>query len=128
MGAIAVFMLAAAAVLILLPQALLRPFTAEPAVLATGGRLLVVAAVFQLFDGLQAVATGALRGAGDTRSPMLWNLVGHWGVGLPVAYLACFPLGWGVLGLWFGLAAGLTLCGVALLRVWAVRVKLARSS
>jgi MATE family multidrug resistance protein len=122
LGAIACFMVAAAAVLILVPRALLRPFTADPVVLATGARLLAVAAVFQLFDGMQAVATGALRGLGDTRTPMVWNLLGHWGVGLPVAYLACFPLGWGVVGLWVGLALGLTVCGVVLLRVWQVRV------
>jgi MATE family multidrug resistance protein len=79
--------------------------------------------VFQLFDGLQVLATGALRGVGDTRTPMMWNLVGHWGLGLPVAYLAAFHLGWGVVGLWVGLALGLTVCGVVLLRVWQVRVR-----
>jgi MATE family multidrug resistance protein len=123
LGAIVCFMLGAAAVLLLMPHALLRPFTADRVVLAAGAQLLAVAAVFQLFDGLQVVATGALRGVGDTRTPMLWNLVGHWAIGLPVAYVACFPLGWGVVGLWFGLAAGLMLCGVVLLRVWAIRVR-----
>jgi MATE family multidrug resistance protein len=115
---IAAFMLFAAAVLVSVPRWLLRPFTNDEAVLLLGSRLLLVAAVFQLFDGMQVVSTGALRGLGNTRSPMVWNLVGHWGVGLPVAYYACFELGWGVLGLWTGLGFGLGICGVVLLGVW----------
>ena len=118
-GVIAVFMIVAATVLVIVPWILLRPFTADESVLALGSRLLVVAAVFQLFDGMQVVATGALRGLGNTRSPMVWNLVGHWVVGLPVASYACFVLGWGVLGLWMGLGLGLFICGVVLLTVWS---------
>jgi MATE family multidrug resistance protein len=123
LAAITLFMVASATVMITVPRPLLRPFTADEQVLALGARLLLVAAVFQLFDGLQVVATGALRGVGDTRTPMVWNLVGHWGLGLPVAYLGAFHLGWGVLGLWVGLALGLTVCGVVLLRVWQLRVR-----
>lgn len=123
LGAVAVFMLASAVVMIAVPGVLLRPFTSDAFVLALGSRLLLVAAVFQLFDGLQVVATGALRGVGDTRTPMVWNLVGHWGLGLPVAYVGAFLLGWGVFGLWVGLALGLTTCGIVLLRVWQVRVR-----
>jgi MATE family multidrug resistance protein len=117
-GVIAAFMVLAAAVLVVAPRWLLRPFTSDEAVLMLGSRLLLVAAVFQLFDGMQVVATGALRGLGNTRSPMIWNLVGHWGVGLPVAYYACFVLGWGVIGLWTGLGFGLGICGIVLLGVW----------
>lgn len=117
-GVIAVFMLGAAAALLLVPRWLLRPFTSDEAVLLLGTRLLVVAAVFQLFDGMQVVATGALRGLGNTRSPMVWNLLAHWGVGLPFAYYACFVLGWGVIGLWTGLGFGLGICGVVLVGVW----------
>ena len=83
--------------------------------LEIGVSLLFVAAVFQLFDGLQGVATGALRGLGDTRTAMMWNLAGHWFVGLPLGYLLCFRWGFGVVGLWWGLSAGLMICGVALL-------------
>jgi MATE family multidrug resistance protein len=83
---------------------------------------LFVGAVFQLFDGLQGVATGVLRGLGDTRSPMLWNLAGHWFIGLPLGYTLCFLAGLGVVGLWWGLSSGLMICGVALLIVWARRV------
>jgi multidrug resistance protein, MATE family len=81
--------------------------------------LLGVAALFQLFDGLQVVATGALRGAGNTRTPMLANLVGHWVIGLPVGAGLCFAAGWGVVGLWIGLSLGLIVCGVVLVAVWA---------
>ena len=89
-----------------------------PGVLDLGVRLLAVAAVFQLFDGLQGVGTGVLRGLGDTRTPMLWNLGGHWFIGLPLAYVLAFQFGLGVIGLWWGLSSGLIICGVALLIVW----------
>jgi MATE family multidrug resistance protein len=74
--------------------------------------------VFQLFDGLQAVTTGALRGVADTRTPMWWNLAGHWMFGLPLGYTLCFVFRRGVAGLWWGLSAGLMICGVALLITW----------
>jgi MATE family multidrug resistance protein len=74
------------------------------------------------------VATGVLRGLGDTRTPMLWNLVGHWFVGLPSGYALCFALGRGVVGLWWGLSIGLIICGVALLIVWARRIRALRTS
>jgi len=64
-----------------------------------------------------------LRGLGDTRTPMLWNLFGHWFVGLPFGYVLCFVLGLGVIGLWWGLSTGLIICGVALLIVWANRIR-----
>ena len=63
--------------------------------LQLGVSLLAVAAIFQLFDGIQGVATGILRGLGDTRTPMLWNLVGHWFIGLPSGYALCFVMGHG---------------------------------
>jgi MATE family multidrug resistance protein len=112
------FMACAAAVFFAAPRPLLLLFTRDEAVVATGVGLLFVAAVFQLFDGLQAVTTGALRGLADTRTPMLWNLAGHWLIGLPLGYTLCFLLGRGVTGLWWGLSAGLMICGVALLITW----------
>jgi MATE family multidrug resistance protein len=78
----------------------------------------MVAAVFQLFDGVQAVATGALRGLGNTHVPMLANLVGHWVMGLPLAYWLCFNRDLGAQGLWIGLALGLMFTGSVLLVVW----------
>jgi MATE family multidrug resistance protein len=103
----------------LAPRMLIGLFSRDSAVLALGSQLLFVAAVFQLFDGLQGVATGALRGVADTRTPMIWNLAGHWLLGLPLGYFLCFRRGFGVVGLWWGLSVGLIICGIALLVVWA---------
>lgn len=116
------FMAMAASTFLLIPRALIKAFTSDAVVLPIGVSLLFVAAVFQLFDGVQAVATGALRGLGDTRSPMLWNLAGHWFIGLPLGYGLCFVAGTGVIGLWWGLSTGLIICGIALLVAWARRI------
>jgi MATE family multidrug resistance protein len=97
---------------------LMRLFTTDPAVVSTGITLMQVAAAFQLFDGLQVATTGALRGLGDTRTPMFANLVGHWLIALPIAAVAGFALGYGVVGLWVGLCVGLILVGLFLLRAW----------
>lgn len=117
------FMGSCGVTLALLPQWVVRLYTNEAAVVASGAVLLRIAALFQLFDGLQVVATGALRGLGDTRSPMLAHLVGYWAIGLPVAYLLCFHFGWGVSGIWAGLSAALILIGMALVAVWRRRIK-----
>lgn len=112
------FMALAASAFLMFPATLVRAYTADERVVAIGVALLFVAAIFQLFDGLQGVTTGVLRGAGDTHTPMFWNLGGHWLVGLPLGYYLCFHLGRGVVGLWWGLSAGLMICGVALLVTW----------
>ena len=117
------FMTMAALVFIAVPRPLLQAFTSDGGVLDVGVSLLGIAAIFQLFDGVQGVATGALRGLGDTRTPMLWNLGGHWAVGLPLGYTLCFVLGHGITGLWWGLSVGLIICGVALLFVWRHRIR-----
>jgi MATE family multidrug resistance protein len=117
------FMSCSAAVFLLFPRTLIGAFTGDASVVAIGTSLLFVGAVFQLFDGIQAVATGILRGLGDTRTPMLWNLGGHWAIGLPLGYTLCFVVGLGVIGLWWGLSAGLIICGVALLLVWTRRIR-----
>jgi MATE family multidrug resistance protein len=93
--------------LIAAPMPMLRVFTSDPQVLFIGARLLRIAAAFQLFDGTQAVATGVLRGVGDTRTPMILNVIGYWVFGLPVGWILCFRYGWGVAGLWVGLSIGL---------------------
>ncbi|MDA1094815.1 MAG: MATE family efflux transporter [Acidobacteria bacterium] len=115
------FMACAGVVFILAPSAILRLFTADVAVLAIGVPLVFVAALFQLFDGLQGVATGVLRGLGDTRTPMVWNLAGHWVIGLPLGYVLCFERGWGALGLWSGLCLGLMVVGCVLVVTWSRR-------
>ena len=83
--------------------------------IATSVPLLAVCAVFQLSDGIQGVGAGVLRGAGDTRFAFVANLVGHYVVGLPVAIVLGLRLGQGVIGLWWGLCAGLTAVAMALL-------------
>ena len=116
------FMSAAAAIFFAMPRLLLRAFTDDVGVLDVGVTLLFVAAIFQLFDGVQVVATGALRGLGETRAPMLWNLGGHWFIGLPLGYWLCFVMGFGVTGLWWGLSVGLVICAVALAATWMRRI------
>jgi MATE family multidrug resistance protein len=118
----AAFMSATALLFVLAPRVLIGAFTTDAGVLAIGSSLLLVAAVFQLFDGIQGVATGVLRGLGDTRTAMLWNLVAHWFIGLPFGYALCFAFGVGVAGLWWGLSTGLIICGVALSIVWTRRI------
>jgi MATE family multidrug resistance protein len=117
------FMTAAACAFVLVPQPLVGMFTSSTAVFALGRRLLLVAAMFQLFDGLQGVCTGLLRGLGDTRTPMIGNLAGHWLLGLPVGYALCFWWGWGVIGLWAGLSTGLIVIGLGLAITWRRRIR-----
>jgi MATE family multidrug resistance protein len=112
------FMASAAAVFLAAPRAILGIFTGDGHVVEVGLTLIAVAALFQIFDGLQGVATGTLRGLGDTRTPMFLNLAGHWMLGLPVGYLLCFVLGWGVVGLWIGISTGLFVVGSLLLAIW----------
>jgi MATE family multidrug resistance protein len=112
------FMTASAILFASVPAWLVGLFSADADVIAIGAGLFLVAAVFQLFDGVQAVATGALRGLGETRTPFIVNLVGHWMIGLPLAYALCFWYGWAAQGLWMGLAAGIMITGGVLLVVW----------
>ncbi len=116
------FMFASGLLFFTVPHVLIGLFTKDAAVLSVGTSLLRLAAVFQLFDGLQGVITGTLRGLGDTRTPMVVNLAAHWLLGLPVSYTLCFVLGWGVWGLWIGLSLGLIVTGVILLWVWVVKI------
>ena len=116
------FMSCAALAFLLFPAAILRMFTSDTEVLSVGVSLLYVAALFQLSDGLQIVATGILRGAGETRIPMISTLVGHWLLGLPIGYVLGFPLGLGAPGVWAGWVVGLTTVAVALLWVWHWKV------
>lgn len=115
----ACFMFAAALAFLLVPRPIVRVFSADPRVITAGVALLAVAALFQLFDGLQVVATGALRGSGDTRTPLVWSLVGYWILGLPVGYYLCFVRDHGVVGLWVGLLIGLFVTGMTLVTVWS---------
>jgi MATE family multidrug resistance protein len=99
----------------LIPSSLARLLSDQPDVIAASVPLLAVCAFFQLSDGIQGVGAGVLRGAGDTRFAFLANLVGHYAVGLPVAIGLGLMCGLGVIGLWWGLCAGLTAVAIALL-------------
>ena len=112
------FMGAAALAFLIFPSTIVRIFTPEAAVIRAGAALLTVAAFFQLFDGIQTVVTGALRGSGDTRTPMICHFVAYWLIGLPLGYVLCFNYRMGARGLWIGLSLALILIGLALLGVW----------
>ena len=89
------------------------------AILAFGSVLLILAALFQLADGMQVMALGLLRGVKDTRVPMVLATVSYWLIGIPCSYVLAFPLGFGGVGLWLGLVVGLVCAAVSLLwRFW----------
>jgi MATE family multidrug resistance protein len=112
------FMAMTAVVLIGMPGILARAFTSDVAIITAAVALIPIAGVFQVFDGMQGVSSGILRGAGDTRVPMLCNLAGYALIGLPLGALLCFRLGLGAAGVWWGLTAGLI--AVAVLLGWRV--------
>jgi MATE family multidrug resistance protein len=112
------FMLLAAVVFLLAPRPLIELYTHNAQVLAVGTGLLGLVAAFQIFDGIQTVSTGALRGLGETRIPMLANLVGYWVLGLPLGFILCFVFHWGIYGMWIGLTLALIVIASALLLRW----------
>jgi MATE family multidrug resistance protein len=113
------FMTCAAIAFLTVPRPILRATTPDVRVIEVGVGLLAMAALFQLFDGMQVVATGALRGLGNTRTAMIVNLLGYWVFGLPLGYVLCFTVGWGVVGLWLGLSLALIGIAIALLIAWS---------
>src|SRR5262249_9715197 len=113
------FMAACACLFWTFPATLAGALSDRAEVVAASLPLIGVSAGFQISDGLPGVWSGILRGAGDTRYPFLAHLVGHYGVGLPVAVLLGIFLHLGVVGLWWGLCAGLTAVALALVtRFW----------
>ena len=110
----ALVMTVAALTFLFAPRPLARLMTDQESVIAVAIPLFLVAAVFQLSDGIQAVGGGVLRGAGDTKFTFYANLVGHWFIGLPVALFLGFTRRMGIVGLWWGLCAGLTVVAVML--------------
>jgi len=106
------------------PETLIGPFLdqAKPeaaTILAFGTTLLAMAALFQLFDAMQVIALGLLRGVQDTRAPMWLAALSYWVIGMPVSYVLAFRVGFGGPGLWFGLAVGLACAaGLLMVRFW----------
>ena len=90
-----------------IPELLASAYVTEAGVAVLAATLIPLAGVFQLFDGVQAVAGGALRGAADTRAAMIANILGFWAVGLPIGLTLAFRFDMGPRGLWWGLVAGL---------------------
>jgi MATE family multidrug resistance protein len=107
-----------------LPRPLALAYTSDTDVITLAASLIPIAGVFQIFDGLQIVASGVLRGLGDTRFPMLINLLGFWLVGMPVSFGLGFGLEWGPRGLWWGFVFGLAAVAVLLIARVAVRLTL----
>ena len=114
----AAFMTCMSIVLLIIPRWIARAYTPDRAIIHSTIFLLAAGAAFQLFDGIQTVATGALRGLGDTRTPMLCHFTAYWIIGLPLGAWLCFTRGWGAFGLWAGLSLALILIGIVLLVVW----------
>jgi MATE family multidrug resistance protein len=112
------FMLLAAVALLVWPRPLIELYTSDARVLAVGPGLLAIVAAFEVFDGIQTVSTGALRGLGETRAPMWANLVGYWVLGLPLGFFLCFGLKWGIYGLWIGLTLALVVIALVLIARW----------
>jgi MATE family multidrug resistance protein len=117
------FMSASALLFLVARRPLVAVFTKDAAVIELGASLLVIAAAFQLFDGVQGVAAGALRGAADVRFAFVANVAAHWFIGLPLALWLGFYAGLGAQGLWIGLLAGLAVVSVLLLWRFVAVVK-----
>lgn len=124
-----VFAAVTIAVFVLWPEPLISAFmqAGEPArddIMRIGVGLLVMAALFQLVDGTQAVALGLLRGVQDTAVPMWMAAFSYWVIGIPCSYVLGFTFGWGGIGVWAGLVFGLAVASVLLnARFWGVSMR-----
>ena len=112
------FMSFTALAFLLLPAPIARIYSNDATIVGIAATLLPIAGVFQVFDGAQAVGAGVLRGAGDTRAPLVMNLLGFWMIGIPTSALLAFGFDLGAKGLWWGFVAGLG--AVAVFLVWRV--------
>ncbi|MBI3567123.1 MAG: MATE family efflux transporter [Gemmatimonadetes bacterium] len=116
------FMVIATLAFTLFPHAIAAFFSADPATVAFSASLLPIAGLFQIFDGMQCVSAGVLRGTGDTRVPMLLHLGGFWGVGIPLCLLLTFTARLGPTGVWWGYVGSLVV--VAMLQMNRMRWRL----
>jgi multidrug resistance protein, MATE family len=117
-GTGAAFMLCASVLLLAIPSRIARIFTPDPGVIAAAVPLLLIAAGFQFFDGVQITATGALRGAGNTHAPFITQLIAYWVIGMPLGILLGFHEKLGAAGLWWGLLIALTCGAFAMCYFW----------
>ena len=100
--------------MLLFPTTILGFYSDDAAVIQGGLALLVIAAIFQLSDGIQVAASGALRGLKDTMVPMLVTAIAYWGAGMPLGWYLAFTRGFGAAGMWMGMVAGLSVAAVLL--------------
>lgn len=112
---VALFMSVSAILFIIFKNFLPSLYIDDPEVIAMTASLLIIAALFQLSDGVQVVGLGALRGMADVKVPTLITLVAYWVVGLPLGYALGFWFDFGAAGIWYGLLIGLTITGLLLL-------------
>ncbi|MER8947565.1 MATE family efflux transporter [Mesorhizobium sp. M0184] len=124
------FMALMGLVMILWPHLLIGAFIdlgnpANAEVVALAVSFLAFAALFQVFDGAQAVASGMLRGLHDTKVPMIYAAIGYWGIGLPLGVLLAFRFGFNGVGIWIGLSSGLAVVAALLLVRWLRRDRIA---
>ncbi len=109
-----VFMCCSAICFILFRNVLPVFFNKEMEVISIASSLIVIAAFFQLSDGVQVVGLGVLRGVKDVKIPTIITLISYWGIGLPMSYVFAFKLNFGVLGVWYGLSLGLSIAAILL--------------
>src|SRR5262249_42673999 len=107
------FMSVATLVFLLVPHALAALFVTDPATVATAASLIFIGGMFQVFDGVQCVATGILRGTGDTRVPMLLHLVSFWVIGIPLCLWLAMRVGFGPRGVWLGYVGALAVASLS---------------
>lgn len=122
MALTALLLIAAPTVLIGIVVDVDAPANAPVVALATA--LLAVAAIFQLADGAQVIGAGMLRGLSDTTVPMIFAAIGYWGIGIGVGAWLAFARGWGGVGIWTGLATGLSIVAVLMIARWTRRERL----
>jgi MATE family multidrug resistance protein len=113
-GLCGAFMAVSALVILALNDQIAAAFTTDPDVRLLAAALLVFVAIFQVPDGLQVGAAGALRGFKDAHVPMLCNVVAYWAIGFPVAWWLGLQAGLGPRGIWIGLIVGLVACALLL--------------
>lgn len=109
-----VFMTTTGLILVLANNAIPRFYIQDPQVVELAAGLLIIAAIFQVSDGVQVVGLGCLRGLEDVKIPSMVSLLAYWVAGLPIGYILCFQYGFGVNGIWTGLLIGLTIAALLL--------------
>lgn len=109
-----IFMSATALIFVLGSQYLPYIYTSDTEVIHIAAQLLIIAGLFQLFDGTQVIGLGVLRGIGDVNIPTLLTFLAYWVVGIPLGYFLGIYLGWGINGIWYGLTIALLTASILL--------------